>query len=36
MKSGKIMDQKPKNVNEFWMLYRGTVTGSGIAEKNAE
>jgi len=36
MKYGGIMDQKPKNVNEFWMLYRDTVTGSGISKKNAE
>ena len=36
MKSGGIMDQKPKNVNKFWMLYRDAVIGSGISEKNAE
>jgi hypothetical protein len=30
------MDQKPKNVNNFWLLYRNAVIGSGISEKNAE
>jgi hypothetical protein len=30
------MDQKPKNVNKFWMLYRDAVIGSGILEKTAE
>ena len=28
-----IMDQKPKNVNKFWMLYRDAVIGSWILEK---
>ena len=36
MKSGEIVAQKTKNVNEFWMLYRDAVIGSGIAEKNVE
>ena len=34
--SNGIMDQKPKNVNKFWMLYRDAVIGSGILEKTAE
>ena len=31
-----IVDQKPNNVNKFWMLYRDTVIGSEILEKNTE
>ena len=31
-----IIDQKPKNVNKFWMLYHDAVIGSGILEKIAE
>jgi len=34
--SDGIIDQKPKNVNKFWMLYRDAVIGSGILEKTAE
>ena len=30
------MDQKPNNVNEFWLSYRDAVVSSGIAEKTAE
>jgi hypothetical protein len=36
MKCSGIVDQKPNNVNNFWMLYRDAVIGSGISEKNAE
>ena len=34
--SNGIIDQKPKNVNKFWMLYHDAVIGSGILEKTAE
>ena len=34
--SNGIIDQKPENVNKFWMLYRDAVIGSGILEKTAE
>jgi hypothetical protein len=30
MKCSGIMDQKPKNVNNFWLLYRDAVIDSGI------
>jgi hypothetical protein len=30
IKHGDIMDQKPKNVNNFWLLYREAVIGSEI------
>jgi len=30
------MDQKPNNVNKFWLSYRDAVVSSGIAEKTAE
>ena len=36
MKLGGIMDQKPNNVNKFWLSYRDAVVSSGIAEKTAE
>ena len=32
MKCSGIMDQKPKNVNKFWVLSRDEVIGSGIPE----
>ncbi len=30
------MDEKPNNVNKFWLLYRDVIVGSGIPEKNAD
>ena len=30
------MDQKPNNVNKFWLSYRDAVVSSEIAEKTAE
>jgi len=36
IKPAGIMDQKPNNVNKFWLLYRDAVIGSGIPKKSAE
>jgi len=36
IKTGVIMGQKPNIVNQFWLLYRDAVIGSGIPENTAE
>ena len=36
MKFSGIVEQKPNNVNNLWLLSRDTVIDSGIPKKNTE
>jgi len=36
MKYSGIVEQKPNNVNNFWLLSRDAVIDSGMLEKNTE
>jgi len=36
MKYSGIVEQKPNNVNNFWLLSRDAVIESGMLEKNTE